>query len=153
MSSEAEVCRQKSVNSPVVMDCASVHERTGSVISIRPGPLLRTLSTKVACLTNTSAAGQIGRGPLQLRCPIEDYLARLAGAHRLETLYVVFDFEVVRNNGCERQPALQQTRHLVPGLKHLAAVDALQRQALENDLIPVDGRFLRRNAQYRHTAA
>ena len=41
-------------------------------------------------------------------------------------------------NRADIEPALQHHSHFVPGLVHLAAVDALDRQHLENDLVPLD---------------
>ena len=51
------------------------------------------------------------------------------------------------------ESALQHARHLVPSLEHLAAVDALDHQAFENDLVPIDGRFAGRNAEHGDAAA
>src|SRR5471032_2480354 len=81
--------------------------------------------------------------------PVEYYFSGLARAHRLESLDVILDAEVVRDDRRKRQPALQQARHLVPSLKHFASIDALDRQALEDDLIPVDGSVFRRDAKDR----
>src|SRR6188474_3894921 len=59
----------------------------------------------------------------------------------------------MRDNRRYIEPALQHRRHLVPGLEHLAAVDALDDEALEDHLVPVDGGVARRNAEQRHAAA
>ena len=63
---------------------------------------------------------------------------RTAAAHRLEAGLEVVDADAVGDQPGNIEPALQQRDHLVPGLEHLAAVDALERQALEDDLVPVD---------------
>ena len=55
--------------------------------------------------------------------------------------------------GREVEPALQHRDHLVPGLEHLPAVDALQHEALEDHLAPVDGLLARHDAEQRHPAA
>ncbi len=46
--------------------------------------------------------------------------------------------ESMRNDGPDIQAGLQQDGHLVPGLVHLAAVDALNGEHVENHLPPVD---------------
>ncbi len=48
------------------------------------------------------------------------------------------DRQAVRDDRADVETALNEGDHLVPGLEHLAAVDALQRQHLEDDLVPVD---------------
>ncbi len=49
--------------------------------------------------------------------------------------------------------ALQHRHHLVPGLVHLTSVDALYRQAVEDDLVPVDDRTGLHKPEQRDFAA
>ena len=51
------------------------------------------------------------------------------------------------------QAGLQHGHHLVPGLEHLPAVDALQEEPLEDHLAPVDGLLARHDAEHCHLAA
>src|SRR5579883_3545580 len=85
--------------------------------------------------------------------PIEDDLAGLAGIHDLEAFQVLVDAIAMGDHGPYVEAALQHRRHLVPRLEHLAAVDALDDQALEDDLIPVDGGLLGRDAEHGDAAA
>src|SRR6188768_4367758 len=73
------------------------------------------------------------------RAPVENDLARLPRSHGLETLLKFLDGEVVRDDRRDVEPALQQRRHLVPGLEHFATVDAAHVETLEDHLVPVDG--------------
>src|SRR5687767_11490729 len=70
--------------------------------------------------------------------PIQDHLAGLAGPHDLEALERVVDLEPVGDDRADIETALEHARHLVPGLVHLAAVDALEMEPLEDHLAPVD---------------
>ena len=56
----------------------------------------------------------------------------------------------MRDDRADVQPALQHGSHLVPGLEHLAAVDALHVEALEDDLVPGDARVLGHDAEQGH---
>src|SRR4029450_6818680 len=76
--------------------------------------------------------------------PVEDDLAALPRAHGLEPpglarLVVLGGGEAVGPHRRHVEPALEHGHHLVPGLEHLPAVHALEHQALEDDLVPVDG--------------
>ena len=51
------------------------------------------------------------------------------------------------------QSALEHHGHFVPGLVHLPPVNAFDRQHIEDDFVPVDGHFCRRNAQHGDLAA
>ena len=48
---------------------------------------------------------------------------------------------------------MQHDRHLVPGLVHLAAVDALDGEHVEDDGVPVDGHLFGGDAQHRDPGA
>src|SRR5208283_1706449 len=85
--------------------------------------------------------------------PIEDYLATLAGKHRGERCLELFGQEMVRDDRRQVESALHHVNHLVPGLKHLAAVDSLDLQTLENHLVPVDRHLRRRYAEHGNLAA
>ena len=58
----------------------------------------------------------------------------------------------MRDDRADVQPALQHGGHLVPGLEHLTAVNALHVQALEDDLIPRDAGVLRHDAEQGYRA-
>src|SRR5674476_871876 len=60
-----------------------------------------------------------------------------AGAGGLERGGVLAEREPVRDRGRDVEPGLEHHRHLVPGLVHLPAVDAAERQHLEDDLIDI----------------
>ena len=44
------------------------------------------------------------------------------------------------------EPGLQHGEHLIPGLEHLAAIDALDGEGFEDHAVPIDRRRPRRNA-------
>ena len=46
------------------------------------------------------------------------------------------------------EAALEHDGHLVPGLVHLAAVDAADGELVEDDLVPVDGDVFGRDAEH-----
>src|SRR5438874_9689273 len=85
--------------------------------------------------------------------PVQNNLAALPGEHRGESILEPFSRVMVGDDGEEIEPALQHGDHLVPGLEHLAAVDALDLEALENDLVPIDRHLRGRYAQHRDLAA
>src|SRR3954471_21414107 len=101
--------------------------------------------------TVTPTASATSNSPLLVeRRPVEDDLSRLTRSHRLEAALEFLDREVVRDHWRDVEPRLQHGRHLVPGLEHLAAVDAAHVEPLEDHLVPVDGGLARRNAEQRH---
>ena len=81
------------------------------------------------------------------RAPVQDDLARVAGAGRRERRLVVAEREAVGDRGRDVQARLEHHRHLVPGLVHLPAVDAPDRQQLEHDLVDVERDLLGRDAE------
>ena len=50
---------------------------------------------------------------------------------------------MVRDDRLDVQTALNHGTHFVPCFEHFPAVNPLDEQAFENDLVPVDGRFIR----------
>ena len=70
--------------------------------------------------------------------PVEDDLPALAGAHEVEAALEFGEGHAVGNDGRDVEPALDHGRHLVPGVVHFAAVDAADREHVEDDLVPVD---------------
>src|SRR4051812_24115567 len=76
------------------------------------------------------------------RGPVEDDLARVAGAGGLERGLVIAEPEAMRDRGPDVEARLEHDAHLVPGLVHLPAVDALQGQHLEHDLVDVQADLL-----------
>src|SRR5437773_11300942 len=61
--------------------------------------------------------------------------------------------EAMRDHGFYVQAALEHDGHLVPGLIHLAAVDAFDSQHVENDFVPIDGNRFGRNTEHRDLSA
>src|SRR5579863_3388936 len=59
----------------------------------------------------------------------------------------------MRNHRHDVKTGLQQHGHLVPGLIHLAAVDAFDVEHVENHVAPVDGHLLGGNAQHGDASA
>ena len=55
--------------------------------------------------------------------------------------------------GLMSRPDLQHHGHLVPGLVHLPAVDALDREHVEDDRVPVDGHLALGDAEHGDLAA
>ena len=76
--------------------------------------------------------------------------AGTSGGERRLVLAVV---EAVGDGRRDVQPGLEHHRHLVPGLVHLAAVDAADRQLVEDDAAHVDRDLLGRDAEHGHAGA
>ena len=85
--------------------------------------------------------------------PIEHDLAALPAAHDLETFEEFRRRQAVGDDLAHVEPAFQHGDHLVPGLEHFAPIDSLDGELLEDDLVPVDERRLRRQAEQRDPAA
>src|SRR5204863_6756811 len=88
-----------------------------------------------------------------LRRPIEHDFSRLPGLHELEAFMEVAIRKTVGNDRRNIETALDERGHLVPGFEHLPAVDALNRQAMEDHEVPVDRGAPRHDAQHRDPAA
>jgi hypothetical protein len=63
------------------------------------------------------------------------------------------DGKLVRQHRAEVEAAEDHLGHLVPGLEHLAAVDALDGDALEDDLVPIDAGVRGQDAEQGDMAA
>jgi quercetin dioxygenase-like cupin family protein len=74
--------------------------------------------------------------------------AGVAAVHHLERALEVRVGEPVRDHGLDVEPVVQHDRHLVPGLVHLPAVDALDGQHAEDHGVPVDGHLARGDPQH-----
>src|SRR5204863_3177732 len=72
--------------------------------------------------------------------PIENYFPGVAGLHQLEAFVEFRIGKAVGDDGRNIEPALDERRHLVPRLEHLAAVNSFDRQAVEDDEVPIDRR-------------
>ena len=70
--------------------------------------------------------------------PVEDDFAGVAGAHGVEALFIVAPVHAMCDDLGDVETALEHDRHLVPGLVHLAPVDAADGELVEDDLVPVD---------------
>src|SRR6202171_1572071 len=89
----------------------------------------------------------------RLSRPIENDLAALTREHRRKRGFKFFGGIVVGDDRRQVEAALNHRHHFVPGLEHLAPVDALDLKALEYDLVPVDSHPRRRNAEQCDLAA
>src|SRR3712207_2396753 len=96
--------------------------------------------------SSSEASWSLTAAYMALVPPVQDDLARLPAGGGGEGLLVIVTAEVVRDDGRDVESGLDHHRHGVPGLVHLAAVDALDRQHVEDDLIEVDRELLRRDA-------
>src|SRR5215472_4336234 len=67
--------------------------------------------------------------------PGTDHLAAVTGIHQVEAFLEIVDVDLVRQHLLQREAGQQHLRHLVPGLVHAPAVDAVQHEALEDDLV------------------
>src|ERR1044072_5543559 len=85
--------------------------------------------------------------------PIHYDLAGVARPHRLEAVAEIVDADAVGDDRRKVKAALDEGDHLVPGLEHLAAIDALEIEHLEDHLVPVDLETGRRNAENGDLAA
>ena len=74
-------------------------------------------------------------------------------AHRREALREIVRRQAVGDDLAHVEAALQHGDHLVPGLEHLAAVDALDGERLEHDRGPVDRALAGRDAEHGDAAA
>ena len=54
----------------------------------------------------------------------------------------------MRNHRLDVESRFKHHRHFVPGLIHLPAIDALDRQHVEDDVLPVNGHLGRRNSEH-----
>lgn len=75
-----------------------------------------------------------------------DFAAK-SGFHQVEALLEFVDVDLVGEHFLQGKPAQHHLRHLVPGLIHATAIDALDGQALEDDLVPVDSGALGQDAE------
>src|SRR6185437_13648257 len=70
--------------------------------------------------------------------PVQDDLSALPRVPDRERLLVVLEREAVRDDRRDVETRLHEDGHLVPGLEDLPAVDASDREHLEDHLRPVD---------------
>ena len=71
----------------------------------------------------------------------------------MKSFQVIVDSQSMGDHRPYVQSALQHARHFVPGLEHFPAIDALDRQAFENYLVPIDRSLAGRNAEHGDAAA
>src|ERR1019366_1503792 len=84
---------------------------------------------------------------------VQNHFARLSRDHRVKSLLKVVERESVRNHRRNIQSRLDHHRHLVPRVIHLPAIDALDRDHVEDHLPPVHRDLLRRDTQDRNLPA
>ncbi len=85
--------------------------------------------------------------------PIENDFTGITGTHHFETFCKFRKVQAVRDDRADVKAALKHHRHLVPGLIHLPAVDAFDREAAEDHSVPVNRDRLGRDAEHRDLAA
>src|ERR1700676_1599400 len=85
--------------------------------------------------------------------PIEHHLGRVARAHRGKALLVVLPWQAVCDHRGYIQARLQHHGHQIPGFIHLATVDPLDRDHVEDDFTCINCQGLGRNAKHRDWAA
>ena len=85
----------------------------------------------------------------QAGSPLQHHLAALAAPHHLEGGFELGGGQAVGDHLPHVEAAFEHRQHLVPGLEHLAAVDPLHRDLVEDDLVEVERRRLRRDAEER----
>ena len=69
--------------------------------------------------------------------PVQNDLAGQAGTHDVEPFLEFVDGEVVGYHRRYVQSTLDQGGHFVPGFEHFPAIDALDEQPLEDNVVPV----------------
>src|SRR6266487_2503720 len=97
----------------------------------RPSALIWSSSAVICDCTLANIYQPLAVVLLAVR-PGEHHLAAATRAHRLEGGSVVRGIETVRDDRADVHARLDQHRHLVPGLEHLPAVDALDRDHVEH---------------------
>src|SRR5205823_3390511 len=95
----------------------------------------------------------IGYRRSRLNGPVEDDLAAAAARGLVEGGLEVVGGVAAGDHRAEVETALQQDRHRVPGLEHLASVDALEGDHRGDDAGPVDGEVLGGQAEHGDLAA
>src|SRR5216683_1701625 len=110
---------------------------TRSVLN-RPSALIWSSSSAICGCTLANMSGVPPDRYLAVLAvrPGEYYLAAAAGAHRVEGGLEVRGIEPVCDDRADVDTRLCQHRHLVPGLEHLPAVDALDRDHVEHQVRP-----------------
>src|SRR6266704_6982394 len=118
----------------------------------RPSERILSSSARISCwtLANTCRTFRDRRLPVS---PGEDHLAALCAAHRGEGPLEIGGVEPVRDDRGDIEARLDEHRHLIPGLEHLAAVDALDRDHVGHEVCPVDPKVLGRQAEHGDLAA
>src|SRR6185312_16998143 len=86
-----------------------------------------------ARVENPCYRGRVSRTSSLL--PHQHHLPRLPGPHHVKTLLEIRIWESMRNHSADVQARLEHHRHFVPRLVHLAAVDALDVEHVEDDRV------------------
>ena len=77
-------------------------------------------------------------GGKSLLRPVQNNLTGVAGVHCFKACFKVAYVVAVGYDACDVEAALEHSLHLVPGFVHLTAVDTLDGEAVEDDLVPVE---------------
>src|SRR4051794_21895526 len=120
-------------------------ERSSDMGGFSAAPQYALTTTPVPSCRASATSDQPG--------PVQHYFAGLAGAHGRESLFEISVAVTMRDHGRDVQTGMDQHRHLVPGLIHLAAVDALDGDHVEDHFGPVERYFFCRNAEHGNLAA
>ena len=59
----------------------------------------------------------------------------------------------MREDRLDIETALNHRAHLIPGLEHFSSVDSLDKETLENNVIPIDPGVIRQNTEKRELTA
>src|ERR1700728_2280568 len=81
--------------------------------------------------------------------PIQDDLAGIARFHCGEPLFIFVPGKSMRNHGINVETGFEHDCHFVPGFIHFTAIDTFDGQHIENNLLPVNGHFIRWNPKHR----
>src|SRR5690554_1148854 len=84
--------------------------------------------------------------------PVQNYLAGIARCHYIKCFLIISIIEMMSNNRRDIQTGLDHYLHLVPGFKHFTAIDTLDCEAVEHNLIPVNCRIAVLYAQQGYLA-
>src|SRR5215831_8316595 len=117
----------------------------------KPAERISSSSPLISCwtLVNTCRTPRDRCSPVS---PGEDHLAALGAAHGSEGLLEIGGIEPVCDDWRDVKARFDQHRHLVPGLEHLAPVDALDRDHVGDQVRPVDREVPRGQAEHGHLA-
>src|ERR1700753_274264 len=131
----------------------SLRKRAVNWRAARIGPTVWELEGPMPILKRSKMLVFIWRLLGALVRPAQYHFAGVAGAHGVKALFEFSVVEAVRDDRRNIQTRFEHDRHFVPGLIHLAAVDALDGEHVEDDVPPVDRHFFCRDAKHGYLCA